>query len=178
MRIISGSHRGKRIFPPSNLPVRPTTDLAKESLFNILWNYVDLDELRILDLFSGTGNITYEFASRGCLEVTAVEMNKKCYDFIRNTAQSLDFNNVTVIKADVFSFLKHPALPFNIIFADPPYDLKETLTLPSIIFDRNWLAKDGYLIIEHSREINFSDRPGFLHLRKYGKVHFSFFHNS
>ncbi|MHC1706174.1 MAG: 16S rRNA (guanine(966)-N(2))-methyltransferase RsmD [Bacteroidales bacterium] len=177
MRIISGSHRGRRLFPPSGLPVRPTTDLAKESLFNILWNYVDLEDLRVLDLFAGTGNITYEFASRGCYEIVAVELNKRCTDYIKNTSLALEFRNIRVIRADVFQFLKHRALPFHIIFADPPYDLKDSVNLPDLIFAGKWLEKDGFLIIEHPREINYTGHPNFMENRKYGKVNFSFFRN-
>jgi 16S rRNA (guanine966-N2)-methyltransferase len=175
MRIISGSHRGRRIFPPNKLPVRPTTDLAKESLFNILWNYVDFENLRVLDLFSGTGNLSYEFASRGCKEVIAVEIHPKCVDFIKKTALDLNFDNIRVVRGEVLHFLKHAPSPFDIIFADPPYDMKEIPLLPGLVLDGKWLSEEGYLIVEHPREVNFSEIPGFFDLRKYGKVHFSFF---
>ena len=178
MRIISGSHRGRRIFPPANLPARPTTDLAKESLFNILWNYVDLENLRILDLFAGTGNISFEFASRGCREIIAVEEHKRSADFIKKTAGLLEFSNLKVIRTDAFHFLKHPSLAFDIVFADPPYNLKEAALLPNLIFDGNWLSQNGFLIIEHPREMDYSKHLSFVEVRNYGKVHFSFFRNT
>ena len=175
MRIISGLHKGKRINPPHNLPVRPTTDLAKESLFNILWNYVDFEGLRVLDLFSGTGNITYEFAARGCREVVAVEQDARCSHFIKNMSEELKFNQIRVIRTDVFNFLKHPALPFDVIFADPPYDLDRIIDLPLLILENKWLSEEGWLIIEHSASVSFQTYKGFVETRKYGKVHFSFF---
>lgn len=175
MRIISGSHRGRRIFPPSNLPVRPTTDLAKESLFNILWNYIDFENLRVLDLFAGTGNLSYEFASRGSAEVIAVEIHPRCVEFIKKTATALNLNNIRVVRGEVLHFLKHASSPYDIIFADPPYDMKDIPLLPGLILNGNWLADDGYLVIEHSRDVDFSETDAFFDLRKYGKVHFSFF---
>ncbi|MCX6270237.1 MAG: 16S rRNA (guanine(966)-N(2))-methyltransferase RsmD [Bacteroidetes bacterium] len=175
MRIISGSHRGRRITAPANLPVRPTTDLAKESLFNILWNHFDIEEIRVLDLFSGTGNLTYEFASRGAKEVVAVDIDTRCTRFIIKMAEELSFRQVRVIRADVFNYLKHRGEGFDVIFADPPYDMDNIIDLPVRIMEGNWLNPEGWFIIEHSAFIGFSAYPGFFDVRKYGKVHFSFF---
>ncbi|MCD4773171.1 MAG: 16S rRNA (guanine(966)-N(2))-methyltransferase RsmD [Bacteroidales bacterium] len=175
MRIISGSHKSRRINPPKNLPVRPTTDLAKESLFNILTSYYDIENLDILDLFSGTGNISFEFASRNANEVTAVEINFKCARFIKSTAIQLDFKNIRVIKRDVFDFLQKTDKTFDFIFADPPYDLDGIEKIPQLVFCNNLLNKDGWLIVEHSKETKLDDHPNFLQNRKYSKVNFSIF---
>jgi 16S rRNA (guanine966-N2)-methyltransferase len=176
MRIISGSHRSRRIIPPANLPVRPTTDLAKESLFNILWNYVDIEKCRVLDLFAGTGNLSYEFASRNCIEVVSVEINHRCTDFINKTALSLNFKSIKVVRADVFHFLNRQGSPFDIVFADPPYDLKDIMSIPDRVLNNNWLNQDGFLILEHPGTLDFRMQASFMEVRNYGKAHFSFFH--
>lgn len=178
MRIISGTNRGKRLIAPKKLPVRPTTDMAKEALFNILNNNFQFSQLSILDLFSGTGNIAYEFASRGSKEITAVDANYDCVKFIKKTAQELDFN-ITTIKSDVFKFLEKAYAKADIIFADPPYDLdeKEFLKIPQIVFEKNLLNQNGQLIIEHSKHTNLSDFPNFIEARRYGGSVFSFFEN-
>ncbi len=177
MRIISGSHRGRHIMAPANLPVRPTTDLAKESLFNILNNSIDLEEVSVLDLFAGTGNISYEFASRGSKTVVAVDINLRCTDFIKRTAAMLNFDAIQVIKSNVFGFLKFANRPYDIIFADPPYDMENISLLPDLIFQNNLLNDNGLLIIEHSKDNDFALHPNFSHIRNYGKVNFSFFEN-
>ena len=175
MRIIRGSHRGRLIHPPNNLPVRPTTDLAKESLFNILENNFFLQDLSVLDLFSGTGSISYEFASRGSKLVVAVESNTRCSRFITDTAKQLNFTALRTMRVNAFSFLKQTSQKFDIIFADPPYDLEGIELIPQLVFDRKLLAEDGWLVVEHSREKDFKEHPGFFDQRKYGKVNFSFF---
>lgn len=175
MRIIGGMHKGRLIRAPKNLPVRPTTDQAKEGLFNILHNYFDFEALDILDLFTGTGNITYEFASRGALKVVSIDNNFACFRFIRKTLKDLELSNVKVQKANVFHFLKSPLQNFDIIFADPPYDLHDIDLLPDLIFENNWLKPGGWLIIEHDKSHDFSTHPYFLQLRIYGKVNFSIF---
>lgn len=174
MRIVSGTHRGRIIKPPKNLPVRPTTDIAKESLFNILNNLICFEDLKVLDLFAGTGSISFEFSSRGCKEVTAVEQNFKCVNFIKKTSDQLNMGGIKVVQANTFSFLK-TSLQYDLIFADPPYDIGRYEELTNLILNNNILAKEGLLIIEHPAEIQLSHFPGFSQLRNYGKVHFSFF---
>jgi 16S rRNA (guanine(966)-N(2))-methyltransferase RsmD len=178
MRIISGTNKGKRLVAPKKLPVRPTTDMAKEALFNILNNTFQFSQLSILDLFSGTGNIAYEFASRGSKEITAVDANYDCVKFIKKTAQELDFN-ISTIKSDVFKFLEKAYVKADIIFADPPYDFdeKEFLKIPQIVFEKNLLNQNGQLIIEHSKHTNLSNFPNFIEARRYGGSVFSFFEN-
>ncbi len=175
MRIISGTHKGRRINPPLNLPVRPTTDMAKEGLFNILNNSIDFEDLNVLDLFAGTGNITFEFASRGAAAVTAVDLNFKCVDFIKKTAKEIGFETVKPVRFDVFRFLKSSSKSYDLIFADPPYDLEGIELLPDLIFEKEWLNKNAWLIIEHSRGIDFARHKYFSQKRNYGKVNFTFF---
>ncbi|MDX1428070.1 MAG: RsmD family RNA methyltransferase, partial [Salegentibacter mishustinae] len=167
MRIISGTNKGKRLVAPKKLPVRPTTDMAKEALFNILNNNFQFSQLSILDLFSGTGNIAYEFASRGSKEITAVDANYDCVKFIKKTAQELDFN-ISTIKSDVFKFLEKAYVKADIIFADPPYDFEENefLKIPQIVFEKNLLNQNGQLIIEHSKHTNLSNFPNFIEARR------------
>jgi 16S rRNA (guanine966-N2)-methyltransferase len=155
--------------------VRPTTDLAKESLFNILMNKVDFENISVLDLFAGIGNISLEFASRGASNVVSVEMNFRCYEFIRKSAHELQFDNLFVVKANVFNYLKSVKRQFDVIFADPPYDLKEVILIPGLVFDHQLLNPGGWLIIEHDSGHQFMDHPMFVEERRYGKVHFTFF---
>lgn len=175
MRVISGTLKGRRFNPPANLPVRPTTDFAKESLFNILNNHIDFEEMNALDLFAGTGNISIELVSRGCITVTSVDVNFKCTDFIKKTAIAFNINNLQVIKSNVFSYLKFATKPYQLIFADPPYDLEGINKIPEIIFEKNLLAENGIMVIEHSRDTNFEQHPRFVEKRNYGKVNFSIF---
>jgi len=175
MRIISGSHRGRVLRPPQGLPVRPTTDLAKESLFNILNNYIDFESVRVLDLFAGTGNISLEFASRNASSVLSIEINSRCVDYISGIATDLKFNSLSVIKTNVFTFLSRQAGQYDVIFADPPYDLEGREKIPGLIFDNNWLADNGWFVMEHDKAISFAENPFFSEERRYGKVHFSFF---
>ena len=161
MRIISGKYRGRQIHTPTNLPVRPTTDFAKESLFNILNNLVDFEEISVLDLFAGTGNLSYEFFSRGAVSITAVEMDKKCVAFIERTIQLLNAESFTVIRTDVFHYLKRPYESFDIIFADPPYEMENIEEIPELIFQSQILKKDGWFILEHSKRHDFSKHPFF-----------------
>jgi 16S rRNA (guanine(966)-N(2))-methyltransferase RsmD len=176
MRIISGIYGRRLIQPPKNLPVRPTTDLAKESLFNILSNKIDFPGKSLLDLFSGTGAISYEFLSRGSFPVTSVELDFQCVKFIKETSAKLEMENHQVIRSDVFRYLKSIKRSYDIIFADPPYALNNISEINTLVFENNLLNENGYLIIEHPREIDFSDQKHFLEHRKYGKVNFSFFH--
>ena len=175
MRIIRGTWKGRRLNTPNNLPVRPTTDMAKEALFNVLENHYDLDELTVADLFSGTGSISYEFASRGAKKVVSVEQNFKCTEFISRTKDLLKIGNLQVIRSDVFLFLKKTSTPFDIIFADPPYDLPSLDSLPGLVFEGNLLNEGGVFILEHPDTFDFSQHPNFSQHRNYGKVNFSFF---
>jgi 16S rRNA (guanine(966)-N(2))-methyltransferase RsmD len=161
---------------PANLPIRPTTDLAKESLFNILNNIFDFEDLEVMDLFSGTGSIAYEFASRGAKRIVVVDNNYKCVEFIKKTSQNFGFNKVlTIQRANVFVYLKYPQAPFDLIFADPPYEMENIKVIPDLVFNQKLLKPGGWLIIEHSRDQNFEAHPGFLQHRNYGKVNFSIF---
>lgn len=175
MRIISGSHKGKRIVAPDNLPVRPTTDFAKEGLFNVLNNYFNFDAVHVLDLFAGTGNMSYEFAARGALSVVSVDSNAHCANFIRRTAQQLGFSNMAVVNLDAPLFLTNCKSQYNIIFADPPYDWGGYDTLPHLVLDHHLLLPDGFLVIEHPITVSFEQYPKFYQQRSYGKVNFSIF---
>jgi len=175
MRIITGKFRGKQIHPPANLPVRPTTDFAKESLFNILNNVIDFEELQVLDLFSGTGSISYEFYSRGSAIVTAIDNNPRCVAFINQTALLMNAENLEAIREDGFQFLKHPFGEYDLIYADPPYDMEGIDSLPDLVCGSVILKKDGIFILEHSRNHDFSEYADFDQHRKYGNVNFSFF---
>lgn len=175
MRIISGTNRGKHIRPPKNFKARPTTDFAKEGLFNILQNHYDPEELDVLDLFAGTGSITYEFASRGAKSVVTVEMEKSYHDFIRLTCKELEFDQVNVIRGDVFKYLKRPYQNFDLIFADPPYDHPLLDTLPDLVFSTEILPQGGLFILEHPGTFSFTSHNHFHEHRKYGGVNFSFF---
>lgn len=174
MRIISGSHRG-RILRPEGLPVRPTTDMAKESLFNILNNRIDFEDVKVLDLFAGTGNISMEFASRSALSVLSIDVNSRCIDYITKMITDLKFSNLSAVRANVFAFLARPAGSYDVIFADPPYDMEDREKVPALIFENKWLADDGWFIMEHDKRLNFKDHPFFAEERQYGKIHFTFF---
>lgn len=178
MRIVSGTHRGRVLHPPKNLPVRPTTDFAKESIFNILNNYFELDGLKVLDLFCGTGNMSFEFASRGCGDIIAVDTHAGCCEFVRKTAAGLKFPQIKVMKADAFSVLKKTASTFHIIFADPPYDLETIPAIPQLVFEKKLLKPDGWLIVEHGPKTDLSAIPSFKEKRTYGNVNFSIFVNA
>jgi len=175
VRIISGKNRGRKIVAPANLPVRPTTDMAKESLFNILNNYIDFKDLDVLDLFAGTGNISYEFASRESKTITSVDNNHACTRFISQTAEKLNYDNLYVIQSDFMAFINNTIKKWDLIFADPPYNMANIETIPNIIFEKKLLNNNGWLIVEHNKNIDFSNHPKFNNHRAYGKVNFSFF---
>lgn len=175
MRIIGGRKQRLQIHAPKGLPVRPTTDKTKESVFNILNNWFDFEELEVLDLFSGTGNMAYEFASRECRQVTAVEENPKAVDFIRETARKHGFSNLEVVKADAFTFLRKGSLAYDLIFADPPYDMKEAGRIYDFVFENNLLKTGGWLMIEHSKTSDYSTYKHFSEVRKYGRTMVSVF---
>jgi len=174
MRIIGGKYKGKTIVAPKNLPVRPTTDFAKESLFNILTHQVDFENIKMLELFAGTGNIGYEFGSRGCTNLTSVDLNFHCIQFIKKMNQELNFKH-KVIRSEALRFLNSTKEKYQFIFADPPYQLKEIKKIPLLIFEKGLLEKNGTLVIEHDKHTDFSDHLFFKNVRQYGRVMFSFF---
>jgi len=175
MRIISGRYKGRAIDPPRNLRARPTTDFAKENLFNVLTNLVDFEACDVLDLFAGTGSISYEFASRGARSVTAVEINAVHADFIRTTARRLDIRTLYVAKANAFLYLKSCTKQFDLVFSDAPYDLEGSEAVIGLVLEGGLLRDGGLLVFEHSKAKDFSDHPHFWQLRSYGSVQFSFF---
>ncbi|CAA0150411.1 16S rRNA (guanine(966)-N(2))-methyltransferase RsmD [Tenacibaculum maritimum] len=176
MRIISGKYKGRRLTAPKNLPVRPTTDMAKESLFNILNNLYYFDAISVMDLFSGTGNISFEFASRGSKEIYAVDQHFACIKFIQSIAENLNFD-IHTYKSDVYKFLEKTPLKTDVIFADPPYDFEkeEFLKIVNTVFERNLLNDDGLLIVEHSKHTDLSSHPKHSYDKRYGGNVFSFF---
>ena len=156
MRIIRGTHKGRRINPPKSFKARPTTDFAKEGLFNILGNRFDFEGFEVLELFAGSGSISYEFLSGGCAKAVAIEISKKHANFIQKTGDELFEGQLKVITGDAFNFIKKRPLNFDIIFADPPYELKEIDKLPELIFTNEKLKEDVTVIIEHSAETDYS----------------------
>ncbi|WP_100615719.1 RsmD family RNA methyltransferase [Confluentibacter citreus] len=179
MRIISGLYKSRKIVAPKNLPVRPTTDMAKEGLFNILNNHFYFDEVSVLDLFAGTGNISYEFASRGTKNIIAVDQELSCIKFINQTSEGFKMP-IKTIKSDVFKFLEKASLKFNIIFADPPYSftLDQFSKIPELVFQNSLLEDDGVLIVEHSKETDLSQLEYYNYSKSYGGNMFSFFEYS
>ena len=175
MRIIGGRLKGKTILPPQGYKARPTTDFAKEGLFNILNNEYELEGLKVLDLFGGTGAISYEFASRGAEMVYCIEMLPLHANFIKSQAAKFGMNNLTVVRHNVFEFINICTKKFDIIFADPPYAIEGLDTIPDKIFEKELLNPNGYLILEHPGTYNFKDHKCFVKEKKYGNVHFSFF---
>lgn len=175
MRIISGKFKGRRIQASSKITARPTTDFAKEGLFNLLNNRIDFEGIRMLDLFAGTGGIGIECISRACREVVAVELNDKHGAFIHKVCSELKIDNYFLHKADVFRFIPVCHSKFDLIFADPPYDLEKLTTLPDLIFGHDLLEENGLFILEHGAKHQFDTHPNFLFHRKYGNVNFSFF---
>ena len=175
MRIIGGL-LGKRIIrPPVGLPVRPTTDKAKEALFNILNNYLDFEEIRVLDLFAGTGSISYEFASRGAEQVVAIDNNFKCVRFMQQVKQQFELENLTVYKTDALKYIAYALGSFDLVFCDPPYNMAGIDQIPEMVFSKQLVNEEGLLIVEHPANIVFDNQPHFSFKRNYSKVHFSFF---
>lgn len=176
MRIISGKFKGKRLIAPKTLPVRPTTDMAKEALFNILNFQIDFQEIKLLDLFAGTGNISYEFISRGTTQITAVDLHYGCVKFINKTANELEAE-INTVKSDVFKYLDKVKTKSDLIFADPPYDFstEDFQKIPQLVFENNLLEEEGLLIVEHSKHTDLSKTANFSESRRYGNSVFSFF---
>jgi 16S rRNA (guanine966-N2)-methyltransferase len=176
MRIISGKYKGRRIFPPKGLPVRPTTDMSKEALFNVLNNHFSFEGLKILDLFAGTGNISFEFASRGSTPITSVDADFGCVKFIKQVAAEYDFN-IAATRSDVFAFLEKNKTSYDIIFADPPYalDQKTFEKIILLVFEKELLQEDGMMVIEHSKYTKLDHMIHFSFKKSYGGSIFSFF---
>jgi len=175
MRIISGRLRGRTIITPRNLPVRPTTDMAKEGLFNIIANRYDLSEVRSLDLFCGTGNISFELLSRGVTDITCVDGNGGCAQFVKQTLEKFECERSNVVRSDVKQYISRAIGKWDIIFADPPFDYLEHASLVEIIQHKKLIADDGVLIMEHPASVDLSQIVGYQNTRKYGRINFSFF---
>jgi 16S rRNA (guanine966-N2)-methyltransferase len=175
MRIISGSRKGRIIKAPKQLPVRPTTDYAKESFFNILQNYANPIDISFLDLFSGTGNFAYEMASRGCQNIVAVDQHPGCIKFIQKTVEGLGFDAIRPVREDVLRFLRTTKMSFDIIFADPPYDFELYDELIALVLENDLLKENGFFVLEHGPRTSFEDHPLLFDFRKYGNVCFSYF---
>jgi 16S rRNA (guanine966-N2)-methyltransferase len=178
MRIISGSLGGRRINPPSKMPyTRPTTDIAKEGLFNILQNNLDFETLKTLDLFGGTGSISYELASRGVKDLTVVEKDNNMFAFIKKTAADLNIENIKLVKSDVFKYINQCREQFDFIFAGPPYALQNIDDLPKLVFEKKLLNENGWFILEHTPRNHYESIPFFKSSRNYGTTIFSIFVN-
>jgi 16S rRNA (guanine966-N2)-methyltransferase len=175
MRIVGGIYKGRIFTPGKNFKARPTTDISKEGLFNILENRYDFSNKTVLDIFSGSGSIGYEFLSRGCREVVMVEKDFVHHRFIQNVVETLKIENAKIFRADVFSFLRNYKGNFDIIFADPPFELKNFTEVPDVVLKTDLLKKEGLFILEHPKEYDFSKHQYFKENRKYGKVNFTFF---
>ena len=175
MRVISGIYKHRRFEIPHTFSARPTTDFAKESLFNILANRIDLEDATALDLFSGTGSISIELVSRGCSHVVSVEKDPAHHAFIRKVMDTVKTDKCLPIKGDVFKYIAGCSTQFDFIFADPPYQLENLAEIPDLILDGNLLAPDGIFVLEHGSKNDFKDHPRFTDMKVYGSVHFSFF---
>jgi 16S rRNA (guanine(966)-N(2))-methyltransferase RsmD len=175
LRIIGGTHRGRRIEPPSNFKARPTTDFAREGLFNILNNRIDFETSYVLDLFSGTGSISYEFASRGAAQVHLIDKDPKHIAGIKRIIKDIGFENIRPIHIDVKAYLKTCSIKYDVVFADPPYDLTWLKEIPDLVTKSGVIKDDGFFILEHPRDISFNSHDLFFEHRNYGGVNFSFF---
>ena len=175
MRVISGIYKHRRWDVPRTFSARPTTDFAKESLFNILANRIDLEDATALDLFSGTGSISIELVSRGCAHVVSVEKDPAHHAFICKVMDTVKTDKCLPVKGDVFKYIAGCNTQFDFIFADPPYQLENLTDIPDLIFEGNLLAPDGIFVLEHGSKNNFSNHPHFTDMKRYGSVHFSFF---
>ena len=175
MRIITGIYKGRRFDIPHTFKARPTTDFAKENIFNVLNSYIDFEGATALDLFAGTGSISLELLSRGCQQVVSIEKDRDHHAFIRQCVQKLGADNSVVIRGDVFRYIKSCSQQFDFIFADPPYQLTELAQIPDLIFEKGLLKEEGIFVLEHGAQNNFSNHPHFVEHRKYGSVNFSIF---
>ena len=175
MRVIGGKYKGRKIHPPKGMEARPTTDFAKEGLFNILHHSVPLEGIKVLDLFAGTGNIALEFLSRGATSVLSVDMDRELFGHMQRTARDLNETGWSMVRSDVFTFLKAHRARYDIIFADPPFHMEGIERIPTLVLENNLLEPDGLLIVEHQKRVDLSEQPGFWKHRPYSAVHFSFF---
>ena len=176
MRIVGGTFGGRRFHPPARIPARPTTELAREGLFNMLNNIMDMEGIKTLEVFGGTGSITYELASRGAEDLTIVERDPASIDFIKKTAAALDIaDKLHIIRGDVFKFMKQCTDRFNFIFADPPYALQNMDELPLLVFERNMLLPGGIFVLEHTTRNDYQNHPRFQRMKNYGTTIFTFF---
>lgn len=175
MRIVGGKYRNRRLKPPAGIEARPTTDFAKEGLFNVLHHRVPLEGIRVLDLFAGTGNIALEFLSRGAREVLSVDQDRKLIAFMQRTAAEWNEAGWRVVRSDVPAFLRSHRSSYDIVFADPPFHMEGIEAIPTLVFEARLLDNDGLLIVEHSEHMDLSRLPGHTVTREYGTVHFSFF---
>ena len=175
MRIITGIYKGRRFDIPHTFKARPTTDFAKENIFNVLNSYIDFEGTTALDLFAGTGSISLELLSRGCQQVVSIEKDRDHHAFIRQCIQKLGTDNSVVIRGDVFRYIKSCSQQFDFIFADPPYQLTELAQIPDLIFEKGLLKEEGIFVLEHGAQNDFSNHPHFVEHRKYGSVNFSIF---
>lgn len=174
MRIIGGHLKGRKIVAPKGLPVRPTMDIAKEAIFNFLKHHIDLQGASVLDLFTGTGNMSYEFISRGADRVVSVDMNTRCISFVRQTAQNLDID-LEVIRRDVYKYIPKITDKFDLVFADPPYMDKNISQLPELVLPQQILNPGGLLIVEHGHDLTLPQNDSWLEVKKYGNSHFTIY---
>ena len=176
MRIVGGEFAGRRFNPPARIPARPTTELAKEGLFNMLSNSTDLEGIKTLELFGGTGSISYELASRGAGDLTLIERDPTTIDFIKNTVKALGIaDRLHIIRGDVFKFMKQCTDQYDFIFADPPYDLLNIDELPLVVFEKKLLLPEGIFVLEHSPRNDYQRHPNFERMKNYGTTVFTFF---
>jgi len=176
MRIVGGSFGGRRFNPPAKIPARPTTELAKEGLFNMLSNMIDLEDLKTLEIFGGTGSISYELASRGAKDITIVERDPASIEFIKKTTSELGIAaQFKIIRSDVFKFLKLCTEQYDLIFADPPYALEQMDNLPNLVFEKAILLPEGIFILEHTHRNDFTNHHNYLRMKSYGETIFTFF---
>ncbi len=175
MRIIRGTHKGRVIKVPKNFKARPTTDFAKENIFNVIENNFYLDEINVLDLFSGSGGISFEFSSRGSCGIDLVEKDMVHYSYIKKTIDNLDLKNISTIKGDAFKYLEKSIKTYDIIFADPPYEMKGIEKIPELVFERKLLKEEGWLILEHSKNTKLSYTQNLIDHRAYGSVNFAIY---
>ena len=177
MRIIGGIHKGYKLHQPMLEPTRPTTDIAKEALFNGLDNYFNFDNIKFLDLFGGTGNISLEFGSRGCTDITTVELHSKAIEFMTKTSEKLELEGHKILQMDVFDYIENCRQTYDIIFAGPPYKLPNLASIPDLIINKGLIEGQGWFVMEHDPKYNFDNHPHLWKRRNYGQTNFSIFVN-